>query len=75
MKGAAGGLTVPPVEMLRATGVLVFAGKDDIRDTWSPYGTVDLCPPDIANFGRSPPRRAMCSEHKMTAGTSSQGLT
>ena len=38
----AGGLTMPPVEMLRAAGVLVFAGNDDIRDTWSPYGTGDL---------------------------------
>jgi cytosine deaminase len=38
----AGGLTLPPVEMLRAAGVLVFAGNDDIRDTWSPYGTGDL---------------------------------
>jgi cytosine/creatinine deaminase len=37
----AGGLTLPPLEMLRA-GVLVFAGDDDIRDTWSPYGTGDL---------------------------------
>ena len=32
----AGGLTMPPIEML------VFAGNDDIRDTWSPYGTGDL---------------------------------
>src|SRR5580700_8815590 len=38
----AGGLTMPPVEILRAAGVLVFAGNDDIRDTWSPYGTGDL---------------------------------
>src|SRR5215475_2376571 len=38
----AGGLTLPPVEMLRAAGVSVFAGNDDIRDTWSPYGTGDL---------------------------------
>ena len=38
----AGGLTLPPIEMLRAAGVLVFAGNDDIRDTWSPYGTGDL---------------------------------
>jgi cytosine deaminase len=38
----AGGLPLPPVETLRATGVLVFAGNDDIRDTWSPYGTGDL---------------------------------
>jgi cytosine/adenosine deaminase-related metal-dependent hydrolase len=28
--------------MLRTAGVLVFAGNDDIRDTWSPYGTADL---------------------------------
>ena len=34
----AGGLTMP----LRAAGVVVFAGNDDIRDTWSPYGTGDL---------------------------------
>lgn len=38
----AGGLIMPPIEMLRAAGVLVFAGNDDIRDTWSPYGTGDL---------------------------------
>ena len=38
----AGGLVMPPIEMLRAAGVLVFAGNDDIRDTWSPYGTGDL---------------------------------
>ena len=38
----AGGLTMPPLEMLRDAGVLVFAGNDDIRDTWSPYGTGDL---------------------------------
>jgi cytosine/adenosine deaminase-related metal-dependent hydrolase len=38
----AGGLPLPPVQMLRESGVLVFAGNDDIRDTWSPYGTGDL---------------------------------
>ena len=38
----AGGLTMPPIEMLRAAGVLVFVGNDDIRDTWSPYGVGDL---------------------------------
>ena len=38
----AGGLNQPPIEMLRAAGVLVFAGNDDIRDTWSPYGSGDL---------------------------------
>ena len=29
----AGGLTLPPLEILRAAGVLAFAGNDDIRDT------------------------------------------
>ena len=38
----AGGLTLPPLEMLLAAGVLVFAGSDDIRDIWSPYDTGDL---------------------------------
>jgi cytosine/adenosine deaminase-related metal-dependent hydrolase len=38
----AGGLPMPPIEMLRAAGVVVFAGNDDIRDPWSPYGTGDL---------------------------------
>lgn len=38
----AGGLTLPPLEVLRAAGALVFAGNDDIRDTWSPYGAGDL---------------------------------
>src|SRR3954470_1882313 len=38
----ASGLTIPPIEMLRGAGVVVFAGNDDIRDTWSPYGTADL---------------------------------
>ena len=33
---------MPPIDMLRAAGVLVFAGNDDIRDTWSPYGTGDM---------------------------------
>lgn len=33
---------MPPIEQLRAAGVLVFAGNDDIRDTWSPYGTGDM---------------------------------
>jgi cytosine deaminase len=33
----AGGLAVPPMEMLRAAGFVLFAGNDDIRDIWSPY--------------------------------------
>ena len=33
---------VPPVEALRARGVIVFAGSDNIRDCWSPYGNGDM---------------------------------
>ncbi len=33
---------VPPLLRLRAAGVTVFAGSDDVRDTWSPYGNGDM---------------------------------
>jgi cytosine deaminase len=32
----------PPVKQLRAAGVVVSAGSDGIRDTWSPYGNADM---------------------------------
>ncbi|MEZ5666883.1 MAG: amidohydrolase [Alphaproteobacteria bacterium] len=33
---------IPPVKRLRAAGVTVFAGSDNIRDSWSPYGSGDM---------------------------------
>ena len=33
---------VPPPGKLRARGVTVFAGSDNIRDCWSPYGDGDM---------------------------------
>jgi cytosine/creatinine deaminase len=33
---------VPPVNALRARGVTIFAGSDNIRDCWSPYGNGDI---------------------------------
>jgi cytosine/creatinine deaminase len=33
---------MPPVLALRAAGVRVFAGSDNIRDAWWPYGTGDM---------------------------------
>lgn len=33
---------LPPVKQLRSKGVCVFAGNDNVRDTWSPYGNGDL---------------------------------
>lgn len=32
----------PPVKMLRERGVEVFAGSDNVRDLWSPYGDGDM---------------------------------
>ncbi|WTW99531.1 amidohydrolase family protein [Streptomycetaceae bacterium NBC_01309] len=34
--------TTPPVSRLRDLGVRVFAGSDNIRDAWWPYGTGDM---------------------------------
>ena len=33
---------MPPVRRLRAAGVTVFAGSDNIRDSWWPYGNGDM---------------------------------
>jgi len=33
---------VPPIKRLNAAGVTVFAGSDNIRDAWSPYGNGDM---------------------------------
>ena len=33
---------VPPVRALRERGVTVFAGSDNIRDCWSPFGNGDM---------------------------------
>jgi cytosine deaminase len=42
MTNAPGNLPIPPVLDLRAAGVNVFAGNDDIRDSWWPYGDADM---------------------------------
>jgi cytosine deaminase len=38
----AGGSIIPPLLMLREAGVNVFAGNDDVGDTWSPYENADM---------------------------------
>lgn len=42
MTNGPGPVAMPPVKRLRAAGVTVFAGSDNIRDAWSPYGDGDL---------------------------------
>jgi len=42
MTHAPGAAAMPPVKSLRAAGVEVFSGSDNIRDLWSPYGNADM---------------------------------
>jgi cytosine deaminase len=42
MTNAPGNLPIPPILTLRDAGVTVFAGNDDIRDSWWPYGDADM---------------------------------
>lgn len=37
-----GASPLPPIKLLREQGVEVFAGNDDVRDTWSPLGEGDM---------------------------------
>ncbi len=39
---APGALPLLPLKLLHAAGVLVFAGNDNVRDPWSPYGVADM---------------------------------
>jgi cytosine deaminase len=42
MTNAPGDHAFPPVLQLRNAGVTVFAGNDNVRDVWWPYGDADL---------------------------------
>jgi cytosine/creatinine deaminase len=42
MTNAPGDHVFPPVALLRTEGVNVFAGSDNIRDSWWPYGDGDM---------------------------------
>ena len=42
MTNGPGSAPMPPVKRLIAAGVTVFAGSDNIRDAWSPYGNGDM---------------------------------
>jgi cytosine/adenosine deaminase-related metal-dependent hydrolase len=42
MTNAPGDRPFPPVLQLRAAGVRVFSGNDNIRDAWWPYGNGDM---------------------------------
>jgi cytosine deaminase len=42
MTNGPGPVSMPPLKDLVAAGVRVFAGSDNIRDAWSPYGNGDM---------------------------------
>ncbi len=42
MSHGPGASTMPPLPLLRAHGVEVFGGSDNIRDAWSPFGNGDM---------------------------------
>lgn len=42
MSHGPGAATMPPLMLLREHGVQVFAGSDNIRDAWSPFGNGDM---------------------------------
>ncbi len=42
MTNGPGPVPMPPVKRLVAAGVTVFAGSDNVRDAWSPYGNGDM---------------------------------
>ncbi len=42
MTNAPGDRAFPPIKVLRGAGVRVFAGNDNIRDAWWPYGDADM---------------------------------
>jgi cytosine deaminase len=42
MTNAPGARNFPPVATLRAAGVTVFSGSDNVRDSWWPYGDGDM---------------------------------
>jgi len=37
-----GHVAFPPIQPLRAAGVMVCSGSDNIRDSWGPYGNADM---------------------------------
>jgi len=42
MTNGPGPVAMPPIKRLMERGVVVFAGSDNIRDAWSPYGNGDM---------------------------------
>lgn len=42
LTSAPGAAAMPPIRRLRSAGVTVFAGSDNIRDAWSPFGNASM---------------------------------
>jgi cytosine deaminase len=73
-----GNSPLPPIKQLRNHGVTVFAGNDNVRDTWSPFGNGDMLERAMLIAWRSGFRTdadlAIAFDTASTAGAQALGL-
>ena len=73
-----GNAPLPPIKRLRDHGVMVFAGNDNVRDTWSPFGNGDMLERAMLVAWRSGFRTdndlAIAFDTASTAGAQALGL-
>ena len=78
LTSAPGAAPMPPVRRLRSAGVTVFAGSDNIRDAWSPFGNASMlerCMLVAYRSGfRTDPDLASCLDLATSAAASALGL-
>ena len=78
LTSAPGSAAMPPVRLLRGAGVTVFAGSDNIRDAWSPFGNASMlerCMLVAYRSGfRTDPDLTSCLDLATTAAASVLGL-
>lgn len=78
LTSAPGTAAMPPVRLLRGAGVTVFAGSDNVRDAWSPFGNASMlerCMLVAYRSGfRTDPDLASCLDLATSAAASVLGL-
>ena len=78
LTSAPGAGAMPPIRLLRRAGVTVFAGSDNIRDAWSPFGNASMlerCMLVAYRSGfRTDPDLASCLDLATSAAASVLGL-
>jgi cytosine deaminase len=78
LTSAPGSAAMPPVRVLQRAGVTVFAGSDNVRDAWSPFGNASMlerCMLVAYRSGfRTDPDLASCLDLATSAAASVLGL-